>query len=206
MRTFCTWVVILAAVGSVAAEEEAKPDVPETTSAELVLLRQKSVQKELKLSDEDVKKVLEFTNKESEDYGKALKLTPAERRAKVEELEKKNVKFLKDTLSAEQLKRLIQITYQVTGAYQLTRPEAARALSLTDEQQAKFKELEKEAHKDLLAIVNSTDRATKNAKLAKLREAINKKIETLLTDEQKTKARELVGEPFKGEILFEEPE
>jgi hypothetical protein len=38
----------------------------------------------------------------------------------------------------------------------------------------------------------------------KLRGDTRNKIGAILTDEQKAKVRELVGEPFKGEILFEE--
>jgi hypothetical protein len=42
--------------------------------------------------------------------------------------------------------------------------------------------------------------------LAKLRAETRKKILAELTDEQKAKVREMVGAPFEGEIVFEEPE
>jgi hypothetical protein len=206
MRTFCTLGLLLAVVaGSMAADEPA-PIAPDTTTSQLILLRQKSVQMELKLTEADVKKIMEFTNKESGEFGKALKLSEAEREAKFKELEKANRKFLQDTLTAAQHKRLEQITLQVTGVRQLTRPEVAKTLGLTAEQQGKFKELAQEARKELGAIYELKDRATKNERLAKLRETTNKKIEAVLTAEQKTKALELVGEWFKGEIVFEEPE
>jgi hypothetical protein len=66
--------------------------------------------------------------------------------------------------------------------------------------------MQKEARKALEEIITSTERAGKNEKLAKLREETNKKIMAALTDEQKAKVKEIVGEPFKGEIVFEEPE
>jgi hypothetical protein len=189
-----------------AADDKTAPIAPETTTAQLLLLRQKSVQKELNLSDDAVKKLMEFTNKESDEYLKALKLAEGERTAKFNELEMANKKFLEDNLSAEQRKRLEQITLQVTGLYQLGRPEVVKALNLTEEQQNKFEDLQKETRKVLEVILASTDRAAKTEKLAKLREETNKKIRDALTDEQKAKVREIVGEPFKGEIVFEEPD
>jgi Spy/CpxP family protein refolding chaperone len=210
MRTFFALVLAFAVpAGFAVAEEKEKtaPIVPETTTAQLLLLRQKSVQKELKLSDETAKKVMEFTNKESDEYGKALKdLKDKERDAKFEELEKANEKFLQENLSADQRKRLEQITLQVTGLHQLNRPEVVKELNLTDEQVAKLKDLQKEARKGLEDIITGTDRAGKTEKLAKLREETNKKILAVLTDEQKAKVKEIVGEPFKGELMFEEPD
>jgi Spy/CpxP family protein refolding chaperone len=207
MRTLFTLVLVLAVPAGLAAEEEKTASIaPETTTAQLLLLRQKSVQKELKLTDDDVKKIMEFTNKESGEYGKALRLAANERTAKFEELERANKKFLADNLSADQRKRLEQITLQVTGLYQLGRPEVVKALNLTEEQQTKFEEMQKEARKALEGILTATERAGKSEKLAKLREETNKRILAALTDEQKAKVREIVGEPFRGEIVFEEPE
>src|SRR5262249_20228029 len=148
MRTFFTLVLVLAVpTGRAAAEEKTAPIAPETTTCQLLLLRQKSVQKELKLTDDDVKKIMDFTNKENGEYEKALKLSENERTAKFNELEAANKKFLEDNLSAEQRKRLEQITLQVTGVYQLGRPEVVKALNLTDEQQNKFEDLQKETRK-----------------------------------------------------------
>jgi Spy/CpxP family protein refolding chaperone len=207
MRTFCTLVLALAVpVGWAAAADKTAPIAPETTTSQLLLLRQKSVQKELKVSDEVAKKVMEFTNKEHEEYGKALKMAAKERDAKFDELEATNKKFLEENLSADQRKRLEQITLQVTGLRQLMRPEVIKALSLTDDQVAKFKKLHEEARKDVEEIITATERAGKSEKLAKHREETHKKILEILTDEQKTKAKEMVGERFTGEIVFEEPE
>jgi Spy/CpxP family protein refolding chaperone len=205
MRTFFTLVLVLAVpAGFAAAAEKTAPIAPETTTVQLLLLRQKSVQTELKLSDDVAKKVMEFTNMESDEYGKALKLAAKERTAKFDELEKANKKFLEDNLSADQRKRLEQITLQVTGVYQLGRPEVVKALNLTEEQQNKFEALQKETRKALEEIITATERAGKAEKLSKLREETNKKIAAVLTDEQKAKVKEIVGEPFKGELVFED--
>jgi hypothetical protein len=204
MRTF-TWALVLAVpMVWVAAARPADLHVAEGTTVQLLLLRQKSVQEELKLSPEVTKKVLEFTNKESGAYDEALKQTKEEADKRSEELEKEEKKFLEDNLTAEQRKRLNQIALQVTGLHQLTRPEVAKLLNLTEEQQKKFKEMRDEARKELEEIFSAKG-AGRNEKLAKLREETDKKIDALLTDEQKAKVKELLGEPFKGEIVIEDP-
>jgi hypothetical protein len=206
MRAFGKWALVLAIpVVWVAAARSADEIVPEGTTVPLLLLRQKSVQEELKLTPEVVKKILDFTNKESDEYREGLKLKGADKEKKFDALEKANQKFLEDNLSAEQRKRLNQITLQVTGLQQLNRPDVAKALDLTAEQQATFKRMNDEAKKQYEDILQAKTREDKNEKLAKLREAIDKKIVSVLTDEQKKKAREAVGEPFKGKLVIEEP-
>jgi hypothetical protein len=207
MRTFWKWAVLALTVpaGGMVAAQPADQVAPEGTTVPLLLLRQKSVQQELKLTPDVAKKVADFTSKDSEEYAEALKLHRKERRAKIEKLERENKRFLQDNLTPAQHKRLDQITLQVTGLHQLTRPEVAKVLKLTKEQQHKFREMAREDIKELRAIMNAPNRAGRNEKLAKLREDMDKRIEALLTDEQKAKVRELVGEPFKGELLFEDP-
>ena len=102
-------------------------------------------------------------------------------------------------------KRTLHPVQYLALAYGLL-PEVARLLNLTEEQQKKFKEMRVEARKELAELISSKDREGRNEKLAKLREAVDKKIEAVLTDEQKAKAKELVGETFKGKLVFEEGE
>ena len=206
MRT-STWAMILAVSALGFAEPPvAEFTLPSDTTVRLLLLRQKSVQEELKLSEELCKKVVEYTNKEhAEEYQKALKLNEEEREKKLNELEKEHEKFIADNLSEAQRKRLDQITMQVFCLRFLTRPKAVEVLKLSAEQQEKFKKLREEARKELAAIVEDKDPEGKNEKLAKLRADIDKKVEAILTDEQKEIARSYVGEPFKGKIVLEEP-
>src|SRR5262245_5230298 len=209
MRTFCKWALVLAvpAVWAAPARPGEKDDVPGKTTFQLLLLRQKSVQQELKVTPELARKVQEFTNKEYEAFQKALKLGKEEAQKKILELRQANQKFLEDNLSEAQRKRLEQIYLQVTALHQLTQPEAAKVLNLTEAQQNKFKEMHAEAHKKFLAILEAKeDREARHKKLAKLREDTYKAIGDVLTDQQKAKARELVGEEFKGELQFEDPE
>jgi Spy/CpxP family protein refolding chaperone len=208
MHTFCKWVLVLAvpAVWAVPARPGEEPEPPNATTVQLLLLRQKSVQQDLKLSPDLANRIRDFTNKEHEAFHKALKLGKEERLRKVEELEQANKKFLQDNLSAAQRKRLEQIHLQVTALHQLTRPEAAKALNLTEAQQNRFKEMHTQARKKFIAILEAKDREGRNQKLAKLREEVYKAIGEVLTAEQKAKANEIVGERFTGELLIEEPD
>jgi hypothetical protein len=191
-------------VTQVARAQPGDDEIPDGTVINLLLLRQKSVQEELKLSPEVAKKVVDFCNMEHAEFGKALKLGDADLKKKVEELDKANKKFLKDNLSEAQHKRLDQIRLQVTGLHHLIQPETAKALDLTKDQQTKFKKMHEDARKRLADIFGAKDKDEKNKKLAKLREETNTQIWGVLTDAQKEKVKALVGEPFKGELLIED--
>jgi hypothetical protein len=201
------WLLALAVpILLVAADDPAEQQFPDGVTVQLILLRQKSVQEDLKIAPELAKKIIDFTNKEYEAWQQALKLGDAEREQKLKDLQKDNEMFLTDSLTEAQRKRLQQIAMQVTGLHQLTQPEIIKTLSLTEEQQQKIKDLQKDARKELGEIIAAKEREGKNEKLAKLRADIDKKVDAILTDEQKEKAKELTGEPFKGQILLEEPD
>jgi Spy/CpxP family protein refolding chaperone len=205
MRSFMKWalVLIVPAVFAATARPE-EPAIPEGATVKLLLLRQKSVQKELGLTAETTQKIMEFTNAEAEAAGKALGQSGDARKQAFEQLATKNEEFLTSNLTAQQNKRLDQITMQFAALTHLTKPEMAKELNLTDEQVQKFKEMQTQARKALADLLEDKDRAAKTAKLAKLRAAAREKILALLTEEQKAKVREMVGESFEGEIVFEE--
>lgn len=207
MRTFMKWAVVLivpAVFGATA--RPAEPAVPEGTTVKLLLLRQKSVQKELELTPEATQKIMAFTTAQSDAARNALKQSETERKQAFERLARQNEQFLADTLTPKQSKRLDQITMQFNALRQLTKPEMARALNLSDEQVQKFKELQKEARKALVDLLESKEREGRKEKLAKLRQEARTKILAVLTDEQKAKLREIAGPRFEGEIVFEESE
>jgi hypothetical protein len=207
MRTFCKWALVLALPAVwVAAAQPATLSLPDGTTVKLILLRQKSVQEELKCSPDVVKKVMEFTDKEYEKAQKALKLKKKERRKKFAELGKANREFLKNNLKPEQDKRLTQIMMQFTGLMQLRRPPIIKLLKLTNAQQEKIKELQEKARKILAKLLSEKDREGLSAKFEKLRQKAREEVLALMTDDQKAKIRVLVGEPFKGKVVFEKLE
>jgi hypothetical protein len=207
MRTFWKAAVILAvpAIWTALAWPQ-EPSLPEGNTVRLLLLRQKSVQKELGISDSVAKKIMAFTTKESQIAGKALELPTGKRKKVFEQLAEANKQFLTTTLSAKQNKRLDQLYLQFTAPYQLTRAKVAKALKLTEDQQQKFKDLYKEYRKEMGHILFGKDAEGKAEKFAELREKTGKQILAILTEKQQAQAREAVGAPFKGQIEFEEHE
>ena len=205
MRTFMKWAVALLVVAVCGATARpAEPDVPEGTVVKLLLLRQKSVQKELDLGADMVKKITDFTNAQSEAARKAAGMPEAARKEAFVKLAQANDKFLTDTLNAKQSKRLDQITMQFTALTQLTKPEMIKELKLSDDQVKKFKDMQVEARKALQVLYDSKD-AGKSQKFAKLREETREKILAQLNADQKAKVREMAGASFEGEIVIEDP-
>src|SRR5690349_14206661 len=76
------------------------------------LLGQKSVQQDLKLSEDQVKKLKDLSDKQRESFQGLRDLSQEERRTKMQELAKANEKAVGEVLDAKQQKRLKQITLQ----------------------------------------------------------------------------------------------
>lgn len=165
------------------------------------LLQQESVQKELKLSEEQVKKIKELSEKQRESFRGLRDLSQEERRTKMQEAAKANEKAVGEILKPEQLKRVKQISLQRQGARALSNPEIAKVLNLTSEQTDKIKKIQEEARagRGQRGQGGRLDEEARK-KLEEARKATNEKIMGVLTAEQKTKLKEMTGEPFKGEI------
>jgi hypothetical protein len=203
MRTVMNWVIVLSIPALLAVPAAGQEMIhPEGSTIKLILLRQKSVQEELKVSDDLKKQINDFTEKQHEAFLKSAKLDEAERKAKHEAMEKENAKFLKDSLSAAQVKRLDQIAMQFAALHHLLKPENSRALKLNDEQLDKLKDLQKDSRSELEKVITSKEGRTE--KLAKLRADTRTKILAILNDAQKEQVREMAGPPFMGEIVFED--
>lgn len=206
MRTLQWFLVLAVPAVWVAASRPAEKVVPEGTTVQLLLLRQKSVQEELKLTPDVTKKIMDFTNKQHDAFVKAIKAGKEEAKQKIKELGNANKQFLKDSLTPEQNQRLVQITLQVTGLHQLSRPEVAKVLKLTKTQKTKIKAIQKEGRKKLAEVVHATNPETRKKLFAELRAETRKKVRAVLTSAQKAKVKKIVGEPFKGDIVIEGPE
>jgi hypothetical protein len=197
------WAVAVFFLSTVVAMAQ-EPNVPEGATVKLLLLRQKSVQKELNLGADAAKKITDFTNAQAEAAGKALEMPEAARKDAFAKLAAQNEKFIADNLDDKQEKRLDQITIQCTAFTHLLKAEVVKDLKLSDDQVKKCKDLQTEARKGLVDLIKSKE-AGKSEKFAKLRTDLRTKLTGLLNDDQKKKVREIAGEPFEGEIVFEDP-
>lgn len=164
----------------------------------LSLLQIKDVQEELKLTDDQIAKIDEFVKKQqavavpiknNEDFQKRMK-----------EIAEGADKIVADTLKAEQSKRLDQLDLQRHG---INSPKAIEALKITDEQKAKFKDIQMESLKELRAIFQGAQGGNgeeAQKKIAEFQGKIKDKLIDVLTPEQKTTWKDMTGEPFKGKL------
>lgn len=188
------------------------------TAASLVM--NKSVQEELKLTDEQKKA---FTDGQKESFGlmgkmdfaemaKLKDLKAEERDAKIAEMMKPlnefNEKLLEKNLKPEQTKRLNQIVRQQAGVQVFAQADVQKELGFTDEQKKKVKGILDDLKEDVAEITKSGTEKGKGGfggrLTAEAREKINKlntkAKETIidgLTADQKTKWKDSVGEPFE---------
>ena len=171
----------------------------------VALLSQKSVQEELKLSEDQLGKVKELAAKQR-GGGKGFKdLSKEERQQRIEERAKASDKAIAAILKPEQVTRLKQISLQVRGARAFSDPQVASALKLTDDQKEKIKTIQEDARKDMRELFQGGGGEGAREKIAAARKATNEKAMNVLTPDQKATWKELTGAPFTGEITPPRP-
>ena len=177
-----------------------------------MLLLNERVQKELKLSEEQILKVKEIIRevrqKRLPELEKLRKLSPEAGREKFVQLSKaysdEALQNAGDVLMAEQVKRLKQIRLQQEGLRAFRDAELSKPLKLTEAQTQEIKKIEDELREKGIEVLHGGARSGFQEALAALaslrKDALQKAVE-LLTPEQKKVWQELSGEPF--EIKFD---
>jgi hypothetical protein len=169
----------------------------------LQLLSQQSVQEELKLTPEQKKTVEDASAKQMAARRSLNELEGEERAQKAAELNKQSEKIVDEVLKPEQAKRLKQIRLQQQGIQAFEDPAVVKELKLTADQEQKVKALHEEIDKLRQGVRQQGGGGGREEVMKKMQE-LNKQLTdravALLTDEQKTKWKEMTGEPFKGEI------
>lgn len=205
MRKVYTWVAALVVTAIVAGPALAQ-DKPRGFGGgfgggKFFYLTQKSVQAELKLTEDQVKQAAEFQAKQRENRIDFQNLSREEVQAKLAERTKEGEKFLAGLLKPEQMKRLDQISYQQRGANAFSDVEVQKALGFTDEQRQKVEAIQKDgqaAMRDLFQPGGDFAEAAK--KMEEFQKSQQAKLTSVLTAEQKTKWTELQGAKFEGKI------
>jgi hypothetical protein len=169
------------------------------------LLAQKSVQTELKLSDDQVKKVTQLAESRGATARPQRGQTTnrEELRKQQEERAQASEKALAEILKPEQLKRAKQISWQQQGTQAFANAEVATALQLSNEQKEKIRGIQEQAQQargQLFQRGAGGNFEEARKKMEEARKATDEKVMNVLSAEQKTKWKELTGEPFKGEI------
>ena len=162
------------------------------------LLAQKSVQDDLKLTEEQrgtIGKASEqrreafrgFRHRRPEEWGQIVKDQAAQDHV------------ILSHLLPEQSRRLAQIALQHRGPRALTEPDLAATLKLTDEQKQRMGALLEQAGSHRPGPRSGWKRSDETSK------GLKEQLLGVLTEEQKAKWKELTGEPFTGEIRYGPP-
>jgi len=173
--------------------------------SESVLLANKGVQEELKLTDAQKAAIAEVSTKMRESFGKG-KFDKETFKSASDEAAKATAKIV-EGLSEQQKKRLRQIEIQVGGLRALTKDEVATALNLTDTQKAQIKEIADETTKDVSEMMKNArgDKekfAEVRTKTEKLRKEALDRVTKTFNDEQKKTYKNMAGEPFNYQPEF----
>jgi hypothetical protein len=192
--------------GALAQDEEAGKHALHELAGPFIVFRPK-LQEELKLSDVQNQKMQETLPGYIEDATKFIKRLqdmPAREREKAihsyrEKASEKFTAFLKEVLSADQLSRLKQLQLQHEGPAALGRPEIRKELKITDEQMMQFMGVIQDMQKKIEPLIKEAQSGGNpeeiRPKVIKIRKEREAKMESFLSDEQRTQWKAMLGKP-----------
>ena len=171
-----------------------------------MLINNASVQKEIKMTDDQVAKVKEMNEGLKDKRPQFTKDGNREELAeKMTAYNKEVEKGIAGILKPEQMKRFKQIQRQQMYVGAFRDPEVVAALKLTDDQKEQLKTLGEDVGKDLRELrqgAQKGDFAEIGKKTAALNKEAMQKASAMLTAEQKNAWKEIVGEPFEMKMEF----
>jgi hypothetical protein len=168
------------------------------------MLRMPEVQTELKLSDEQKTKVATLADKIQEErrgqFQGLRDLSNEERQKKMADWRASEDKQLAEILNADQMKRYNQLRLQRQGISAVAEKPVADELKLTDDQRTKIQEIMSAQMAEMQSLRQSGggggDFSALREKMTAMRKQTDDKIAAVLTDEQKSKWKEMTGAPF----------
>jgi hypothetical protein len=170
------------------------------------LLWLESVQKELRLTEEQTAKGKEISRTVHEQFAGQIEelksLEEAEKQERSRELRKrigeKTNEALSQALNSEQSKRLKQINLQILGVQALNEPAVQAYLKLTNDQKEALKSVGADAARQIREALPTTESEYKAAgkKIENVRKAAMDKAMAVLSSKQKAAWQKLVGRPF----------
>ncbi len=206
MRTFVTAAMAIGLAACLGTTAQAQGGRGGFGGGGLALLSNKSVQKELKLTDEQIEKAdkaaTEMREKNTEKFTEIRSLEGDERTQKMAELQKEIASETKKVagtiLKPEQAKRFEEISLQIRGAQAFSDSEVQGKLKLTDDQKSKLKSMsdEMQARRREVFAEFQNDREAATKKMTEMQKEGNDKAMALLTDDQKSTWKGLIGSPF----------
>ena len=176
--------LLLAAASIARAQNQEARERQLLTLGEPSIVSRDYIQEELKLSEDQTRKLSE----KLPDY---LKASDAREKLWV---------FLQETLNPEQFTRLRQLELQHEGPPALFRPEIAKELKITDEQRNQFMGLIQDMQMKIEPLMKEAKSGGNpeeiRPKVIKLRQDCQTTMEVLMSDAQKAQWKEMIGAPF----------
>lgn len=169
-----------------------------------MLLRRDDVKKDLALTDDQKAKLQEMQDGMRQKFMDAFQNAGEDQEAR----QKAMAAIMKDVtdqvnkiLTADQQKRLKEISVQLGGNAAVLQPDVQKDLALTDEQKAKIKDLndrQQAANREIFQKVQSGDiqREDVGDLMQKNTKVLNEEIGKVLTQAQKDKLKDMGGKPF----------
>ena len=207
MRRLRNWtlaVVTLALCASTArSQQTTSPMVPEEGALHVMLLRQKCIRDELKLTDDEAKAIRTHNNHQYKRAHEIDKMPRDQQDAQYQMLTRENEQFLGRVLEPSQRKRLDEITLQVAGLLMATSPRVAAQLNLTEDQKAHLRRHQQTARHELSQALESRSQEEREKKIHELRKTSRKNLDDVLTDVQEAKWKAMAGEKFEGKFDYD---
>jgi Spy/CpxP family protein refolding chaperone len=169
------------------------------------LLLNKSVQEELKLTDDQKAALTKIQTKQREEMKKAFESGDKEKAREtfqtIQQATNKEIAKVADTLSADQKKRFKQIRVQVGGLAAFSDAEIAKDLNLTDKQKEEIKGIEEDSRRDVGEIFKDAQGDPERMreaqqKIQKVRADATAKALKALNEDQQAKYKEMTGAKF----------
>ncbi|MHB8972830.1 MAG: hypothetical protein ACYC3X_18030 [Pirellulaceae bacterium] len=166
-----------------------------------MLLRQEAVQKELKVTDDQLTKLKDMLEAGRGGGGgqrNPQDMTDEERQKMRDEMVQRNAEMEKkigEVLDAKQVARLKQIRLQVSGPMAFMNDDVAKELKITDEQSGKMRDA-MQAMRDAGQGGGGGQEAR-----AEMRKNLTAKVMEILTDAQKAQYKEMLGAAFDVSTL-----
>jgi hypothetical protein len=181
-----------------AGSQRAPGPPPLRENGMILLLSQKSVQEELKLTPAQIKDLAQLSGGRMELRQSFRRISTDDANARAQKLQTQEKSFL-DGLQEEQAERLQQIAWQQRGGLALIDADVSDALMLSDEQKEKVQAVVNEAFRQRGGPRprhpwNDAGKPQDDV------ETLKQKALALLTAEQSARWKEMLGEPFKGEL------
>jgi Spy/CpxP family protein refolding chaperone len=173
-----------------------------------MLLRSKDIQTDLKLSDDQVKKLTDLQTKQQEDMRSAFQNAQASGSppdpAEMKKINDGYTSQFDAVLTGDQKMRLDQLFVQWQKGRALTNEEVQNKLGLSDDQKAKIKDLMdkyNEANRALFQKVQNQEisREDMQTTMKQNTDTLNDQLGKVLTDSQTAKFKDMQGAPFTGQ-------